>query len=67
MDEALKAHETAVERDPANAGARYNLALTQLRLGDWEQGWAGYEARWRFREVHRAPKIFEQPRWQGES
>ncbi len=28
--------------------ARYNLALTQLRLGDWEQGWPGYEARWGF-------------------
>jgi hypothetical protein len=66
MEEALKAHETAVERDPGSAGPRYNLALTQLRLGDWERGWAGYEARWRFREVHRAPRIFEQPRWRGE-
>jgi hypothetical protein len=66
MDEALKAHETAVERDPANAGAQYNLALTQLRLGDWERGWTGYEARWRFREVHRKPRVFKQPRWNGE-
>jgi cytochrome c-type biogenesis protein CcmH/NrfG len=66
MEEALRAHETAVERDPANAGAQYNLALTQLRLGDWEHGWAGYEARWRFGEVHRKPRVFEQPRWHGE-
>jgi tetratricopeptide (TPR) repeat protein len=66
MDEALKAHESAVERDPASAGAKYNLALTQLRLGDWERGWAGYEARWGFREVHRAPRSFQQPRWRGE-
>jgi tetratricopeptide (TPR) repeat protein len=66
MVEALKAHETAVERDPENAGAEYNLALTQLRLGDWERGWAGYEARWRFREVHGAPRRFKQPRWSGE-
>ena len=65
MDEALKAHRTAVERDPLHAGAQYNLALTQLRLGDWEHGWAGYEARWRFREVHRKPRVFEQPRWNG--
>src|ERR1035437_260030 len=28
MDEALRAHETAVERDPKCAGAHYNLALT---------------------------------------
>jgi len=67
MGEALKAHEIAVARDPAHAGARYNLALTQLRMGDWERGWPGYEARWRFREVHRHPRTFSQPRWKGES
>ena len=66
MDEALKAHEKAVQDDPSHAGAQYNLALTRLRLGDWERGWAGYEARWRFREVHRRPRRFEQPRWNGE-
>jgi tetratricopeptide (TPR) repeat protein len=67
MDEALQAHEQAVERDPAHPGAQYNLALTRLRLGDWEQGWSGYEARWHFREVHRSPRVFSQPRWQGEA
>lgn len=66
MEEALKAHEHAVEMDAASAGAQYNLALTQLRLGDWERGWAGYEARWKFREVHRRPRRFTQPRWKGE-
>ena len=67
MDEALRAHEAAVERDPENAGARYNLALTELRLGDWERGWANYEARWGFREVHRRRRRFRQPRWRGEA
>jgi len=66
MGEALRAHETAVERDPSHPGAIYNLALTQLRMGDWEHGWPNYEARWRFREVHRRPRSFRQPRWQGE-
>ncbi len=66
MSEALQAHEVAVERDPHHPGARYNLALTQLRMGDWERGWSGFEARWRFREVHRSPRVFKQPRWQGE-
>ncbi len=66
MDEALQAHESAVDRDPSHPGALYNLALTRLRLGDWERGWAGYEARWRFREVHRSPRVFRQSRWQGE-
>ncbi len=66
MDQALLAHAEAVERDPLHPGARYNLALTQLRLGDWKHGWEGYEARWRFREVHRMPRAFTQLRWQGE-
>ena len=66
MEEALRAHETAVERDPSHPGALYNLSLTRLRLGDWERGWPAYEARWRFREVHRSPRVFRQPRWQGE-
>jgi tetratricopeptide (TPR) repeat protein len=67
MREALAAHAAAVERDPSSAGAKYNLALTQLRLGDWERGWTGYEARWHFREVHRRPRFFRQPRWRGEN
>jgi tetratricopeptide (TPR) repeat protein len=66
MEDALRAHEAAVERDPQSPGAAYNLALTRLRLGDWERGWAGYEARWRFREVHPLPMVFRQPRWRGE-
>ncbi len=63
MEEAIAAHELAVAREPSSAGARYNLALTQLRLGDWERGWTNYEARWGFREVHRRPRVFRQPRW----
>ena len=64
--EALCAHQAAVQRDPSSFGALYNLSLTQLRLGDWERGWPAYEARWHFREVHRTPRVFRQPRWQGE-
>jgi tetratricopeptide (TPR) repeat protein len=66
IKEALEAHQNAVELDPLNHGARYNLALTRLRLGDWERGWPDYEARWQFREVHRSPRTFAVPRWQGE-
>jgi tetratricopeptide (TPR) repeat protein len=65
-DEALRAHELAVERDRHAAGAQYNLALTRLRLGDWERGWPQYEARWHFREIHRSPRVFRQQRWRGE-
>ena len=66
MGEALAAHQDAVNQEPSHPGAQYNLSLTQLRLGHWEPGWRGYEARWHFREVHRAPRMFPQPRWHGE-
>jgi tetratricopeptide (TPR) repeat protein len=67
QEEALQAQKLAVERDPLCYGARYNLALTRLRLGEWREGWPEYEARWRFREVHRSPRRFSQPRWHGEA
>jgi len=67
MPEALGAHQAAVDRDQDHAGARYNLGLSQLRLGDWKRGWPNYESRWRFREVHRLPRNFSQPRWRGEA
>ena len=65
-EEALAAHEAALRRDPSHPGVRYNLALTQLRLGDFARGWPNYEIRWQFREVHPNPRRFSQPRWQGE-
>ena len=66
-EEALEAHRIAAERDPESAGAQYNLALTRLRMGQWALGWKEYESRWRFRQVHREPRIFKQPRWEGQS
>ena len=62
MGEALIAHRRAAEADPVSPGMTYNLALTQLRLGEWTEGWRNYEARWRFREVHRQPRIYNRPR-----
>ncbi|MGP8254048.1 MAG: tetratricopeptide repeat protein [Terracidiphilus sp.] len=64
--DALQAHQGAADLDPESAGAIYNLALTQLRLGEWRRGWSAYESRWHFREVHRVPRTFACPRWRGE-
>ncbi len=66
VEEALQAHQTALARDPHHPGVRYNLALTQLRAGNFLEGWQNYEIRWQFREVHPHPRRFPQPRWQGQ-
>jgi tetratricopeptide (TPR) repeat protein len=65
-EEALAAHQAARKLSPHQPGVQYNLALTQLRLGDFAQGWSNYEIRWSFREVHPNPRRFRQPRWHGE-
>jgi tetratricopeptide (TPR) repeat protein len=46
MQEALAAFETAINQSPDMAMARLNLGMAQLKLGDFENGWENYEARW---------------------
>jgi len=36
----------AVTLDPEFSMARLNLGMAQLRMGDWQNGWDNYEARW---------------------
>lgn len=66
FEDSLQAQRDAVARDPNSVGSNYNLALTELRLGDWGRGWPRYEYRLRFREVVRNPIVFRQPRWNGD-
>jgi tetratricopeptide (TPR) repeat protein len=65
--EALEAHQASLRREPNHPGVRYNLALTQIRSGNFAEGWQSYEIRWDFREIHPRPRIFSQPRWHGAS
>lgn len=53
----------ALVLDPNNRKALFNLAYLQLRRGQFEEGWALFEARdwYRAMESH-----FAFPRWQGE-
>lgn len=46
MREALGAFEKAITQAPDMAMARLNLGMAQLKLGDFENGWENYEARW---------------------
>lgn len=67
---ALKQDDTAdaclrqaMALEPGNAKARFNLAYLQLRLGQWEEGWALFEARDWYQAME---QLFTCPRWQGE-
>lgn len=64
IDEALAYNSRALELDPDFPGARFHRAAAYLLKGDFERGWADYDARLRGRN-HEARRPLA-PRWQGE-
>jgi len=61
---AVESYRRAVELDPAYAPAWKRLACVLLMRGDFREGWAAYE--WRWREKNALPKRFEFTPWAGE-
>lgn len=62
--------QKAIDINPALDHVRLNLALTELKLGDWEKGWEHYESRWSGSAEATAGIIkkptYPIPQWQGE-
>jgi hypothetical protein len=52
--------------DPNNVTAHFNLAVTYLLMGDYQQGWPQYEHRWNYEHLAGTEPKFSQPRWRGE-
>jgi len=67
LDEAMADYRRALAIAPGYAEASWNLALLQLRQGDFEAGWKGREVRWTFSEQLKPsyPKL-SVPIWLGE-
>ncbi len=65
---ALESLTRALELSPASPQCRWNLALTQLRLGDFEHGWRNFESRWTGCDTLRdAPRLPPEREWRGEA
>ena len=47
LDQAVADYRRALAINPDHVGARANLAMTELLLGDWAPGFDGYELRFR--------------------
>ncbi len=63
IPEALSHLHTAVNLDPDDPIAHINLGMTQILIGDFENGLSEYEWRWQHKDI---PKInFAQPQWDG--
>lgn len=64
VDQAMACYLKVLAIDPDYADARWNLALVQLQLGQYREGWQGYE--WRFDKVDPIPRLeLPAPLWDG--
>ncbi|HEY7987156.1 MAG TPA: tetratricopeptide repeat protein [Methylophilaceae bacterium] len=64
IESASEYFDKSVATDLDNADAHLNRALFLLATGDFEQGWAEYEWRWK-RGSFEASHHFSQPLWTG--
>jgi tetratricopeptide (TPR) repeat protein len=55
----------ARELDPGNVTTQFNLAVSYLLMGDYQQGWPAYESRWNYEHLAGTEPQFQQPRWRG--
>jgi Tfp pilus assembly protein PilF len=66
LPEAVASYRQALRLRPDHAEAQCNLACTLLLAGDYEEGLATYEWRWRARFIQEPAPTFEQPAWRGQ-
>jgi hypothetical protein len=56
----------AIQLDPNNITAQFNLAVAHLLNGNYAQGWPAYEVRFNYEHLAGTFPKFEQPRWTGQ-
>ena len=63
--EAIQSFDQAIKINPNVPSVNWNKALTEISLGNYEQGWKLYEWGWPAGE-RGTPRKFNQPTWLGE-
>jgi tetratricopeptide (TPR) repeat protein len=66
-EEAVPIFQRARQLEPDAPQPVFNEALARLALGDFENAWRDYEARWVASELHLKSRNFPQPLWDGEA
>lgn len=64
--EAIAACRRSLRLEPGNADALFALACNRLLLGDFAQGWVGYEQRWRLAGAQQEGAASQAPLWLGQ-
>ena len=63
VDDALQHYDKLLFSKPAEALVHFNRAVAWLLLGNFDEGWAEYEWRWRWQDF--VIKPFATPPWDG--
>jgi tetratricopeptide (TPR) repeat protein len=64
LDEAVASYQQALHFQPDYPEAQWNRSLVWLAMGHFEQGWPGYDWRWKCKEFGSMPS-FKAPLWDG--
>jgi FKBP-type peptidyl-prolyl cis-trans isomerase 2 len=64
FNKAMLCYKKAIEINPGHADAHWSMGLINLRLGNFDEGWKGYEWRWKLKDVMQQ-RNFTQPLWDG--
>lgn len=65
-DAAVPFLQRAIQLDPGNVTAQFNLAVAWLLAGDYKNGWPQYEHRWQYEHLAGLLPQYQQPRWTGQ-
>ena len=65
FDDAIRDFDEALRINPKYSNSRFFKAITQLKIGDYENGWKNYEDRWDTTNFPSPKRKFKQPCWNG--
>lgn len=65
QDRAIQCFKNAISINPNFVDAHLNLSLSQLLIGNFEQGWAEFEWRWQNTQMQSVKYDYKQPLWLG--
>lgn len=64
-DRAMQCFQDAISLESNFVEAHLSMSLSQLQIGDFEQGWAEYEWRWKSAQMQSIIYDYKQPLWLG--
>ena len=65
FDDAIKDFDEALKINPKYSDSIIFKAITQLKMGDFANGWKNYEHRWGTTNLPTPKREFKQPCWNG--